>query len=1053
MATLSCERCGLPLPDEARFCPNCGYPVGAPLAEERKVVTVIFVDLVGSTKISAQVDPERYREVLTRYYRMVSDELESLRGRAYNFAGDAVVGVFGLQHTHDDDALRAVRAGLTLIERVGRLGHEIGLPVPLQVRVGIHTGPVAIGSEASDQGLIFGATVNLAARLQQAADPGTVLVSDTSYLLSLSEVEYGPMREVEAKGFEEEAAAWPVLALQPGTSRRTIPFVDRKHELRLLQDAFEGARENRHGHLVTLLGEIGIGKSRLAEEFKSGLPDDAKVLFGRASPFEEDSTFAPLAQILLHEIGERADAEPERIQARLEELVADCCPADETPQVAARLGLALGLGLDEEPRDEARRFRVADIRSGLLALLQGLGHHGPVVLVLEDLHAAQPAMLELVEHVVPEAKDIPLLVLCVARYDLLDDRPGWGSGKGNTLNLYLDPMSLDDATQLAREAGDGLDVETAERIARHAGGNPFFIVETTGMLLHTGQGISADTGPLPEGLLPPTVQAVVAARIDHLAPDARDLVRRASVFARSTFSLDELRLIAGPTDEVLEELEDEEVLERDQDRPDVWRFQHRLVRDVAYESLPKRERRRLHLTIAEGLSSDPKRAARYPRRIASHLERAARAALDLNPADRELADRAVDALADAGNAALEGPDIRAAEDTFQRALDLAGSERGWGLREARIMAGLGEARYWLGEFERAIPVLEQALSLGDGDAAIRAQAARFLGDIELSVRGDAERAGSLLEDALEAARTLGDPWTLSRTLLVAGWGPYWSDDRDRARAMFAEALDIARANPQRDPWAESRALVALAMLESETGDEEVAFGIASEALAIAEAARDRFSIAVARESVGGTLRRMLRVEEAEVHLRAAVDGFRELGARWELASALTSLGIVRRLGGRAEEAARDLKESHRICIELKERSIVTWTASMLARAFMDLGDPSAARRILSDTLHLANAEADAWLDEIEAEVLLAEGEREAALEKSLELLRRDREQASGKDVAARVWWISEVFGADAAGGTQEVERARELLERLHAYQSLRAPELALRSAVPAESAR
>ncbi len=369
------------------------------------------------------------------------------------------------------------------------------------------------------------------------------------------------------------------------------------------------------------------------------------------------------------------------------------------------------------------------------------------------------------------------------------------------------------------------------------------------------------------------------------------------------------------------------------------------------------------------------------------------------------------------------------------------------------MAGLGESRYWLGEFERAIPVLEQALTFGEGDAAIRAQAARFLGDIELSVRGDAERAGSLLEDALDAARALGDPWTLSRTLLVAGWGPYWSDDRERARSMFAEALDIARANPQRDPWAESRALVALAMLESETGDEEVAFGIAAEALAIAEAARDRFSIAVARESVGGTLRRMLRVEEAEVHLSAAVDGFRDLGARWELASALTSLGIVRRLGGRAEDAAHDLKEAHRICIELKERSIVTWTASMLARAFLDLGDPGSARRILSDTLHLANAEADNWLDEIEAEVLLVEGERDAALEKSLELLRRDRDQASDKDVAARVWWISEVFDAEAAGGTQEIERARELLERLHAYQSLRAPELALRSAVPAESAR
>jgi class 3 adenylate cyclase len=292
--------------------------VGAGPADERKFVTVIFVDLVGSTRLASQIDPERYREVLTRYYRMVAEELESLRGRAYNFAGDAVVGVFGLQHTHDDDALRAVRAGLGLVDRVGRLGEEIGLPVPLRIRVGIHTGPVAIGTEASEQGLLYGATVNMAARLQQAADPGTVLVSETSYLLSLSQVQYGPMREVEAKGFEDEARAWPVAALQPGSGRRTIPFVNRKRELRLLQDSFDGARETRRGHLVTLFGEAGIGKSRVADEFVAGLPDETKVLRGRASPFEEDVTFGPLAQILLHEMGEAAHAPPDALRARLE---------------------------------------------------------------------------------------------------------------------------------------------------------------------------------------------------------------------------------------------------------------------------------------------------------------------------------------------------------------------------------------------------------------------------------------------------------------------------------------------------------------------------------------------------------------------------------------------------------------------------------------------------------------------------------------------------------------------------------------------------------------
>jgi tetratricopeptide (TPR) repeat protein len=971
---------------------------------------------------------------------MVAEELESLRGRAYNFAGDAVVGVFGLQHTHDDDALRAVRAGLGLVDRVGRLGEEIGLPVPLRIRVGIHTGPVAIGSEASEQGLIYGATVNLAARLQQAADPGTVLVSETSYLLSLSQVQYGPMREVEAKGFEDEARAWPVAALQRGSGRRTIPLVNRKRELRLLQDAFDGARETRRGHLVTLFGEPGIGKSRVVDEFVAGLPDDAKVLMGRASPFEEDVTFGPLAQILLHEMGEAAHAPPEALRARLEEIVLECTPPNEAKQIVERLCIALGIA--GEVRDE-KRYRVAEIRSGLLALLRGFSGRGPVVLVLEDLQAAQAAMLELVEELVREADGIPLLVICAARYTLLDDRPGWGGGRGNSVNLYLETLSLDDSAQLAREAGEGLDEATAQRIARHAGGNPFFIIETTGMLLHEGKRLPADTGPLPPALLPPTVQAVIAARIDHLSPEGRDLIRKASVFARSTFTLAELGLIADPTGEALGRLEEEELLERDGD-PDVWRFSHGMVRDVAYESLPKRERQRLHLLVADGLSGNPQMAARRPRAIAFHLEQAALASLDLNPRDRTLAERAVDALARAGDIAREGPNMKAAEEDYRRALELAGPERTWGLREARILASLGEIRYWLGEFELAVPVLERALKLGDGDLAVRAHASRFLGDIELSVLGDAKRAAELLDDALEAARGLGDPWTLARTLLVAAWAPYFRRDTEGARAMFQEALETARANPEGDRWSEARSLVGLSTLESDGGDEEGSLRLAAEALAIAETSGDRFSLAVAHEAVGGTMRHMMRLADAEEHMDRAVDAFRALGARWELASALTSRGIARRLAGRAQDAVEDLREAYRICRELKERSIITWTAAALARAYVSAGDPGAARRVLEETASVASEETAAtedWLDYADVEILLAEGERDAALERALSILRYERAEGSSKDAAARVWWISQVFGVEAAGGEEEVERARELLERTQMLQPFREAEL------------
>ena len=253
-----CDRCGNALPADARFCPNCGYPVGAPPPEERKVVTVIFVDLVGSTNLSAKIDPERFREVLAAFYQTVTEELESLRGRAYNFAGDAVVGVFGIPTAHDDDALRAIRAGLALAERVPKIGESMGLPSPLLCRVGVNTGQVAIGSESSERGLLFGAVVNLAARLQQNAEPGTVLVGETTWLLTQAWVEFGARIEIDAKGFEGSEPAYPVLSLLPRSSRRTIPFVDRRRELQLLRDTYERAtrvQTRPHGDVVRRAGD------------------------------------------------------------------------------------------------------------------------------------------------------------------------------------------------------------------------------------------------------------------------------------------------------------------------------------------------------------------------------------------------------------------------------------------------------------------------------------------------------------------------------------------------------------------------------------------------------------------------------------------------------------------------------------------------------------------------------------------------------------------------------------------------------------------------------
>jgi class 3 adenylate cyclase/predicted ATPase len=1044
MSQVRCERCGELLPPDARFCPNCGFPVAAPPIAERKIVTVVFADLVGSTRLSAMVDPELYREVIGAYYQVVTEELEAFDGRAYNFAGDAVVGVFGIPQAHDDDAVRAIRAGLSIVERIGRVGERLRLPVPLRCRIGVNTGSVAIGSEAAERGLLFGAVVNAAARLQQAATPGGVLVGETTWILAQAHVEFGERVDVEARGFEETLPAWPVVGLSSGSSRRAIAFVDRRRELRLLNETFERATEARRGHMVSLLGEPGIGKSRVTEEFLSRLPENVRVLTGRASRFEEDVTFAPLGQMLLQQLGEPAEAPPDRVRAALEELVNRCCPEDEQHDVLVRLGYALGFA--DETRDE-HRYQVAEIRSALLALLEGLAATDPIVLVFEDMHLAEPGLLDLVEQIVRDAKRIPMLVLCVARFDLLDERPDWGGGLGDSLNLYLEPMALDDGAQLAREAGEGLDDATAERIATHAGGNPFFIVETTGMLLHERSALpaGAEADGLPIRLLPPTVQAVIAARIDHLAPAARDLVRKASVFARSTFRTGELALIVDPDPDALAILEDEELLVRHEDDQDVWRFRHGLVRDVAYESLPKRERLRLHLQIADAATDRRGTAGRYKRTIAYHLEQAARASLDLDPGDRTLPERAVEALAYAGGLAMDASQARPAADLFERALALAGPDRDWGVREAGMLANLGEARYWLGEFEDAVGPLERALELGDGDTRVIAQAARFLGDIALTIQGDREAGGRHFERAIAAARELDDARTLARTLLVAGWAPYWAGDIEAARGMFEEALEVARSNPKGDPWAEARALVTLATIVSEVGDEEETLRLASEALAIAEATGDAFSIATAHESVGNSLRRLGRLEQAEPHVDRAVTLFRELGARWELASALTSRGILRRLLRRLDDAIKDLREAYRLCRDLKERSIVTWTAWALARSLADAGELAAARHVVEETATYVRAGDAAgtldWMLEAETAIMLAEGDREGALEHACKALDGVRERGRPKEVAAQVWMIACLFGPEAVGGPQAAEEARATLEATHFEQALIEPQL------------
>ena len=1029
----------MPLPPDARFCPNCGAPTAPEGGEERKIVTVLFADLADSTALAAGLDPERFREIMSAFYEMAANELSSLRGRAEKFIGDAIMAMFGIPLAHDDDALRAVRAGFRIREGTARLGKSLGLTDPLEVHVGVNSGPVATGPGAAGEPLVSGAVVNLAGRLQQAATPGEILVGETTWQLTRDAVEFGPPRTIDAKGFDGAVQARPVLGLSSRSTRRTIPLVGRKRELDLLTRTFTRVQETSRAHLFTLLGEAGIGKSRLADELIASMPEEASAFVGRTGEYEEDPTFAPVADILRQALSLEGDHSADSLRQQLSKVLENGPGTSEIDRVAIQLQLALGVGAEAA---EERRYRMAEIRAGLVTLLEGLAARGPVVLVFEDLHLARPELLDLIQEVARAGRRLPLMLLCLGRDTLLGTRPGWGGGLTEATTLRLDLLTLSEAVDLAMAAGESLDQEVAERIAGQAGGNPFFIVEITGMLLEQG---ASPAGGL---LLPPTVQAVMAARIDHLPSEARELVRFASVFPDPTFPVSKLAHIADPRDEIIDLLEDGEILFRDPKRPGWLRFRHEMVREVAYETLAKRERMRLHQRVADGII-EAGTEERHHNTVAYHLEQAARASLDLDPSERSLADRAVESLAHAADHARRRIESRTAIDLYERALRLAGPEAGWGSREAGILSGIGEARYWLGEFDQAETALTRALATPDLGSRVESHAARFLADITLNVKGDPGTAEPLFEKALSAARQLDDPWGTARTLLMAGWLPIWKDsDYDLARSMFEEALGIARENPVKDPWAEARALTSLASAISPVGDEGECLKLGEEALALGNEMGDPFTVAVAHQYVGNSLRRMARLDEALPHLNDAVKGFREMDARWEIASAVGDRGTVHRLSGRLDHAETDLREALKLCRELNERVLVTWTASELARILLARGAIDEARTVLADSLARAAADVDpqarASLLAAEALLALAIGDTDQARDQATAALAAARPKARN-DLASWTWWSGRLFGPDSVGGEDRIEWARQTLESSGWIQHLKEPEWALSS--------
>ena len=670
-----CPNCGTENPDVARFCMSCGTTLAAPAPsrEARKVVTVVFADITGSTGLGERLDPESLRAIMGRWFEAMRDVLAQHGGSVEKFIGDAVVAVFGVPVLHEDDALRAVRASIGMRTALAGLNESLRAErgLELAMRVGVNTGAVVVGDARAGGSRATGDAVNVAARLQQAAEPGETLLGDSTWRLVRDATVTGEPRDVQVKGREEPVIVRRLIDVDQTAEaiHRRVggPMVGRDRELGILRAAYERAVVEERCVLVTVLGSAGVGKSRLTHEFLAGARPGSTVLRGRCLPYGQGITWYPVAELLRSAVGLDDEVDPKLVLDGLRERLAGLVDAE---AILARLAEPLGIAAEPAP--------VEELFWAVRRLLERLASNGPVVVVIDDLHWAESTLLDLVEHLADWVHGVPLMLLALARPELLDTRSGWGGGKPDATTFLLEPLPTADTEHLVEALFEGAAVPdvSRDRIAAAADGNPLYVEQVIEMLLDDGHVRRTASGSLEIGDLeaisvPPTIQALLAARLDRLSDPERRTIERASVVGKEFGQRDvseltpaESRATVGTQ---LMALVRKELIRPDRRRDDgaeTYRFRHLLIRDAAYESLPKAERAELHERFADWLElAAGDRLAELDEIMGYHLDQARTYRLALGPEDehtRTLALRAGRRLAAAGRRAADREEVQPA---------------------------------------------------------------------------------------------------------------------------------------------------------------------------------------------------------------------------------------------------------------------------------------------------------------------------------------------------------------------------------------------------------
>jgi predicted ATPase/class 3 adenylate cyclase len=886
----------------------------------RRTVTVLFADVADSTPLGERLDPESLRQVMTRWFERMSEVLERHGGTVEKFIGDAVMAVFGIPELHEDDALRAVRAASELRVALAQLNDELEeeLGVHIGIRVGVNTGEVVAGDGTGGQMLVTGDPVNVAKRLEEAARTGEILLGDSTRRLVENAALLEPREELKVKGKSGPVVAWNVLGViegAPAYARRLdAPLVGRKQELGRLRAAFDEACAERSCRLVTVTGPAGIGKSRLAGELSLNVRADALVLTGRCLPYGDGITFWPLVQI----VGSLGSDDGVR------ELLAG---VDDGEVIAARVLSVVG------PTSTA--VAGGEMFWAVRRLFEEVARQQPLVVVVEDIHWAAPTLLDLLEYLAGWTHEAPVLLLCLSRPELLEERQGWLAAP-NATGIALEPLTDEEADALLDEVAQEwpLDPSARDRIKEAAEGNPLYVEQMAAML---AEGDPTDT-------IPPSIHALLAARLDRLPTEERSVLERAAVAGKEFVRTAVLRLSdevdRTEVDALLLRLARKDLLTPRPGREDAFRFRHVLIRDAAYAGIPKEVRAQLHERFADWAArTNAGRAGELDEIVGYHYEQAFQYRQQLGPLDdhgRSLAGRAGLLLGAAGERAFARHDMPAAVNLLARAVTLLPEKSATRLHALRQ---LGSALMKTGDFTRADTILAEAMAgaaaAGDKKLELRTLIEReffrtFTNPESSTVEivRTAEMAIPLLEELKDDLGLAKAWWLRSEADVIAGRFAARAESLERALVYARRASDTR----------EISTIIALLAQALEYGPTPVPEAI-RRCEELRESVREDAEVRAAIASTLAGLQAMLgNFDQARSLAEESRTAYDALGLKYMRATRSLTSGVIELLAGDPGAAVRELRAGYDALERMGERGTRSTLAAYLAHAYVEAGD-------------------------------------------------------------------------------------------------------------------